>query len=448
MNKIGRYEITGRLGRGAMSTVYKAKAPVTGRLVAVKILQPRDDIFETLVGLERLKEIFIEEGRIMGAVSHDHVAKIIDCDEHEGQPFMVLEYFAHSLGSFIGEAYRVEDLSRIISLSQTRHYLEQTLKGLERLHFVGIIHRDVKPYNLMITPDDRVKIIDFGLSRVRGEDKMLIAGMQVGSPYYAAPEQGRNPEKADARADLYSVGVLGYRMLTGHLFNAHEKRPSLELLHPDARKPWEIFLQKATATGPENRFESATAMRLALDMLPVAQEGVDHEEVDSSVFLNSAPRQLRSEPARVMLKDIRDLLSLDDLFRPRKYHRPNFAAMTEQVATDKNSRLIWQRNGPGFTLNWRQAHEYVEQLNELAWEGKTNWRLPTVEEINVVLNPPLHSVSYSNWPLFGSTVHWVWTADHCNKKQAWVVDVVESFFQRLDREGAASVCAVCSTDAG
>lgn len=111
MKQIGRYEITGRLGRGAMSTVYKAKAPVTGRLVALKVLQPRDDIFEALVGIERLKEMFIEEGRIMGAVSHDHVAKIIDCDIHEGQPFMVLEYFAHSIGSFIGEAYRVEDRS-------------------------------------------------------------------------------------------------------------------------------------------------------------------------------------------------------------------------------------------------------------------------------------------------------------------------------------------------
>ena len=102
MNVIGRYEVLGRLGRGGMSTVYKAKAPVTGRLVAIKILQPRDDIFADLVGEKRLREIFIEEARIMGGLSHDHVAKIIDCDEHEGQPFIVLEYFAHSLGAFIG----------------------------------------------------------------------------------------------------------------------------------------------------------------------------------------------------------------------------------------------------------------------------------------------------------------------------------------------------------
>ena len=444
MKKIGRYEITGRLGRGAMSTVYKAKAPVTDRLVALKILHPRDEIFEVLVGQERLKEIFVEEGRIMGGVSHDHVAKIIDCDEHEGQPFMVLEYFAHSIGSFIGEAYRVEDRSRMISLHRTKHYLDQTLKGLERLHFAGIVHRDVKPFNLMITNDDRVKIIDFGLSRVRGEEKMLIAGMQVGSPYYAAPEQERNPKKADARADLYSVGVLGFRMLTGHLFGCSEKRPSLEMLRSEVREPWKSFLDRSVAKLPENRFENATAMRLALEELPVIQEELSHQEIDSTVFYSQFPHQLRSQSVRVMLKDIRGLLDLDDLFRPRKYHQSNFTSVSATVAEDKNSGLLWQRRGPGFTLNWQQAHEYVHHLNAVSWEGRTNWRLPTVEEINVVLGPPLHAVSCSTWPLFDFSVHWVWTADHGNKRQAWIVDVVESFFQRLDRDGSASVCAVSS----
>lgn len=445
MKKIGRYEITGRLGRGAMSTVYKAKAPVTGRLVALKVLQPRDSIFESLVGNRRLRDIFIEEGRIMGAVSHDHVAKIIDCDEHQGQPFMVLEYFAHSIGDFIGEAYRVEDLSRVISLGKAKQYLDQTLSGLERLHFGGIIHRDVKPYNLMITNDDRVKIIDFGLSRVRGEEKMLIAGMQVGSPYYAAPEQERAPEKADARADLYSVGVLAYRMLTGSLFSRSAKKPSLAALHPEVRKPWEVFLQKSVAALAANRFESAESMRLALAVLPVAQVEVSQDELDCSVAYPHFSAEIRSEPTRVMLKDIRELLGLDELFRPVRYHRQNFTAVTDGLALDTNSGLFWQRRGAGFSLNWQQAHEYIDYLNRLGWEGKTDWRLPTVEEFKLVLNPPLRAAPCSNWPLFDSSVHWVWTADHANKKQAWIVDVIESFFQRLDRDGSASVCAVSSS---
>ena len=92
MKKIGRYRIEGRLGRGGMSTVYKAKAPVTGRTVALKVLFPRDDIFEELVGKERLRQIFIEEAKIMGEITHDHVAKIIDCHENGSSPFIVLEY--------------------------------------------------------------------------------------------------------------------------------------------------------------------------------------------------------------------------------------------------------------------------------------------------------------------------------------------------------------------
>lgn len=444
MKKIGRYEITGRLGRGAMSTVYKAKAPVTGRLVAVKVLQPRDDIFESLVGYERLREMFVEEGRIMGGVSHDHVAKIIDCDEHDGKPFMVLEYFAHSLGSFIGEAYRVEDLSRVISLGKTKYYLLQTLRGLERLHFAGIVHRDVKPFNLMITNDDRIKIIDFGLSRVRGEEKMLIAGMQVGSPYYAAPEQGRDPKSADARADLYSVGVLGFRMLTGRLFSYSDERPSLDLLDPEVQGPWQQFLQKAAARLPENRFGSAMSMRVALEALPVIQNDPARLNSRAALWQKPADRRPRTKAERVMFKDIRMLLGLDNLFRPEKYYQPRFSVLDQLVAQEQNSGLYWQRRGAGFPLNWTQAQEYIDHLNDIAWEGRKTWRLPTVEEICLVLAPPLHVSSCSSWPLFGSSVHWVWTADHSNKKQAWVVDVIESYFQRLDRDGAASVCAVSS----
>lgn len=445
MKKIGRYEIVGRLGRGAMSTVYKAKAPVTGRLVALKILQPRDDIFESLVGYDRLREIFIEEGRIMGEVSHDHVAKIIDCDEHEGQPFMVLEYFAHSIGAFIGEAYKVEEHSRVISLGKTKSYLEQTLRGLERLHFAGIIHRDVKPYNLMITNDDRVKIIDFGLSRVRGEEKMLITGMQVGSPYYAAPEQEQDPEGADHRADLYSLGVLGYRMLTGRLYSRSDGDVSLPLSNGEVAEKWQNFLNIALAKKPLQRFANAQAMRIALEALPVAQNAPADSDQFSWVS-SGVGGGCRTKPTRVMLKDIRGILGLDELFRPKTYCRPHFSVLGQELALENNNGLYWQRRGAGFTLNWQQAHDYVEQLNELRWAERDTWRLPTVEEVNSIIGPPLHSETCSSWPLFDRTLHWLWTADHCNKRQAWVVDVIESFYQRLDRDGAASVCAVSASD--
>lgn len=436
----------GRLGRGSMSTVYKAKAPVTGRLVALKILQPRNEIFVDLVGEKRLREMFIEEARIMGTLSHDHVAKIIDCDEHEGQPFIVLEYFAHSIGAFIGESYRVEAPSRIISAAKTKSYLVQALKGLERLHFAGIIHRDIKPFNLMITSDDRIKIIDFGLSRVRGEEKMAIPGMQVGSPYYAAPEQAEDPQKTDGRADLFSLGVMGYRMLTGNLVDHRQSAVSPpSTLNPELGREWDECILKSIAEDPADRYTDAQEMRLVIESLPlVAPKKCGENEVLPAQNFIGVEGERRSEPGRMMYKNIRAQLGLDDLLRPLRYAVQNFEVVGPLVAFEKNSGLYWQRRGSGFTLDWQQAKDYVDHLNSINWQGRNSWRMPTLDEVFTILNPPLHGVSCSSWPLLDTTIHWLWTSDHCTKKQAWMVDVVESFFDRLDKDGVASVCAVSS----
>ncbi len=442
MKTIGRYEVVGRLGRGGMSMVYKARAPITGRLVALKILQPRNEIFAELVGEARLKELFVAEAKIMGALSHDHVAKVLDCDEHEGQPFIVLEYFAHSLGAFIGESYRVEAPSRIISAAKTQIYLAQALKGLERLHFAGIIHRDIKPYNLMLTSDDRVKIIDFGLSRVRGEETAAVPGMQVGSPFYAAPEQEREPQRVDGRADLFSLGVMGLRMLTGRLFDHHlGEAPPASAINPEVGPLWDAWIVRSIARKPEARFQTAQEMRLALQTLPLNEKNVPCSWQQGPA---SGRQIVRRQPARLMWKDIRATLGLDELFRPLVYAVQDFAAVGPLVAHERNSDLLWQRYGAGFTLNWQQAGEYVAYLNGSLWQGRDTWRLPTVAEVVTVLKPPLHGVTCSTWPLFDNTIHWLWTCDPCTKKQAWTVDVVESFFDRLDMDGVASVCAVSS----
>ena len=442
MKTIGRYEIVGRLGRGGMSTVYKARAPITGRLVALKILQPRDTLFAELLGEEKLKASFIAEAKIMGGLSHDHVAKVLDCAEHEGRPFIVLEYFAHSLGAFIGESYRVEDPSRKISAAKTQTYLIQALKGLERLHFAGIIHRDIKPYNLMLTSDDRVKIIDFGLSRVRGEEQTAVVGLQVGTPFYAAPEQVGDPLKADGRADLFSLGVMALRMLTGCLFpNGQEEAAIAEFIAPELGVPWEKWLRRSIARQPEDRFQTAQEMRLALQALPLTPKPVSAAR-ENLVPWNSG--SIRCRPAQVRLKHIRTDLGLDTLFRPLAYDLQDFTVVGPQVAFLRNSGLFWQRHGSGFTLNWQEAWEYVAHLNSTSCQGRDNWRLPTVAELRTVLKPPLHEVDCSSWPLFEGGVHWLWSGDTCNKKQAWTVDVVESFFERLDRDGVASVCGVSS----
>ncbi len=448
MERIGRYTIIGRLGRGGMSTVYKALAPVTGRIVAVKILRPRDEIFADLLGMERLREMFVEEARIMGAISHEHVARIVDCDEHEGMPFIVLEYFSHSIGEMIGEAYRVENRSRKLSVQRSCLYLRQALKGLERLHFAGIVHRDIKPYNLMVTSDDRVKIIDFGLSRVRGEERMAVPGMQVGSPYYAAPEQAKNPREADGRADLYSLGVLLYRMLTGRLVPAGPERfepPSR--LNKDLDATWDDFLARVLASDPRDRFADALEMRLVLEQLYADwQHGTRR-----SCRLEDRPgpagaaerRELRRGAVRIMYKDIREALGLDELFRPVRFCDHPLEVVSLLLLRDPATGLVWQRSGSGFTLDWRQAREYVAYLNQSHFAGRDDWRLPTAAELVTVLRSPTAQRDFCLDPHFSPALHWLWSADHCTKKAAWMADIVESYIGRLDMDGAASVCAVC-----
>lgn len=449
MNRAGRYEIIGRLGRGGMSTVYKARAPITGRTVALKILRPRDDIFVDLVGLERLREIFVEEARIMGEISHNNVARVIDCDQENGTPFIVLEYYSHSIGDLIGEAYEVEHDCREVSVSRTFLYIRQALLGLERLHFAGIVHRDIKPYNLLLTNDDRVKIIDFGLSRVRGEEKMAIPGMQVGSPYYAAPEQESNPQQADARADLYAMGVLLYRMLTGRLLDGSGEIAPPSSLNSELDGAWDRFLLKSIATNPERRFQSALEMRVALEQLFSSWQAGSQDCCVSFAGINGTAMRpapagpLRKSPSRIMYKDIRQHCDLDELFRPREFFGHQLEAVNPYLLHDPVTGLYWQRGGSGFCLDWQQAHDYVDHLNVSRFQGRDCWRLPTVAELVTILRAPTAYRDFCLPPQFAANLHWLWSADHCTKKAAWMADIIESYIGRLDKDGTASVCAVC-----
>lgn len=444
MKYIGRYEIIGRLGQGGMSTVYKAKSPITGRIVALKILKPRNEIFIDLVGLEKLKEIFVEEARIMGGISHKHIAKVIDCDEVDGMPFIVLEYYAHGLGALIGETYEVESPSRVISERKVFLYLKQILTGIKRLHFSGIVHRDIKPFNLMVSDDDVVKIIDFGLSRVRGEENMAIPGMQVGSPHYAAPEQERDPESADCRADLYSVSVMAYRMLTGVLPEKNAKG----FVAPSAKKrcvskKWDGFVLKGLQRIPSNRYDDANEMLLALQRVRRAIQGGNGSLVKTVASINSSQKSYRSKGVRIMYKDIRATLNLDDLMRPKSILPNEWFGVDEEIVHHHETALLWQQQGSGFSLTWEQAKEYVVGLNAVTWKGRSDWRLPTTEELAAILEPQQGFTPKEVQPMFASSIHWLWSSDHCTKKQAWMVDIEENFIERLAMDGSASVCAVC-----
>jgi len=268
MKKIGKYTIHGFLGKGGMGKVYKVEYPVTGKIAALKHLDP-NPLLVDLMGMEKIEKRFTSEAVAMANLRHPNIVEIWDYDNFEGKLYYVMDFYCNNLGTIIGESYETEQDSRIISIDKAFHYIEQILSGLSCLHYNNMIHRDIKPFNILVTDFDDAKICDFGLSKLRGEIFNGHKSLKIGTPYYAAPEQEKDPDQINFNADLYSVGVMFYRMSTGHLPDKkHEKASSV---NPDLNDEFGDFLSKALSKNPLGRYCSADDM---IEDLQRLQKGV------------------------------------------------------------------------------------------------------------------------------------------------------------------------------
>ncbi|HHO46856.1 MAG TPA: serine/threonine protein kinase, partial [Desulfobacteraceae bacterium] len=215
--RIGRYTITGILGHGGMGTVYRAVMPTTNRTVALKLLNPSEPLV-ALLGMPALRDMFSAEVLTMARLRHPHIADIRDFAYDGKNPFYTMEYYCANLGMMIDEKFTLESPTRRIPPDKVLAWGAQILDGLGCMHSAGVVHRDIKPQNMLVTDQNTIKICDFGMSLDMEEDTGPSAqGMRVGTPYYAAPEQTADPDRADERSDLFSTGVLLYRLLTGEL---------------------------------------------------------------------------------------------------------------------------------------------------------------------------------------------------------------------------------------
>jgi predicted Ser/Thr protein kinase len=199
---VGRYEILGELGRGAMGVVYKAQDPTIGRVVALKTMRLDVHGLENEDVLRRFKN----EARAAGILNHPNIVTIYDAGEQEGLFYIAMEFIeGTTLHSILAER-RVLPPEEIIEISR------QICKGLDYAHSNGIVHRDIKPANIMITGTGAVKIMDFGIAKAGGG--MTSTGQVLGTPNYMSPEQVKG-KTLDGRSDLFSFGVVLYEMVTG-----------------------------------------------------------------------------------------------------------------------------------------------------------------------------------------------------------------------------------------
>ena len=204
--KILHYEVKEKLGEGGMGIVYLARDTKLDRMVAIKSLPQR------IAGNVEERERFKIEAKAAASLNHPNISTIHSIEEVDDQLFIVMEYIdGEELKSIVG-AYKNTPLPMDMIID----YAIQIAKGLESAHKKGIVHRDIKAGNIMITADDRIKIMDFGLAKVQGSEQLTREGTTIGTAAYMSPEQASH-EEVDARSDIWSFGVILYEMLTGKL---------------------------------------------------------------------------------------------------------------------------------------------------------------------------------------------------------------------------------------
>jgi TonB family protein len=260
---IGRYQITGTLGFGAMGAVYKAFDPLIKRTLAIKTI--RLDIPRQSPQYQAFIERFYQEVRICGTLSHPGIVTLFDVGEESGLPFLAMEYVeGRTMGAIIDEGTRFKP-ERVVGL------VSQVAAALDYAHARGVIHRDIKPTNLIVTAADEVKVTDFGIAKL-ADAEITHSGQLLGTPSYMSPEQAMG-EKLDGRSDIFSLGVVAFQMLSGQqpFPGANVTSILYKLVHVDPVEPadlemsglvpqkWREVFHKVLAKKPESRYQTATA---------------------------------------------------------------------------------------------------------------------------------------------------------------------------------------------
>lgn len=265
---IGRYAVEGRLGQGAMGVIYRGYDPALDRAVAIKLV--RADLMSD-EGRGEYVERFRREARAAGRCSHPNIVGVFDYGLHEENPYLVMELVE---GVTLGQVLRERGQ---LPAEQAVGYVAQMLDGLAAAHAQGIVHRDVKPANVLVTRDGQVKVADFGVSRTdsAGTETLTQVGAVIGTPSYMSPEQCRG-EVVDARADVFSAGVVLFELLAGRRpFTGgsapevwhklmHVAPEDLRALCPEVAPGLVEVVERSLTKAPGERFAGAAAMAAAL----------------------------------------------------------------------------------------------------------------------------------------------------------------------------------------
>ena len=292
--QLGKYDVRGTLGKGAMGTVYDGWDPIIDRRVAIKTVRlPEAHDEEAQEGLARFKR----EAQAAGRLHHPNIVGVYDYGETAEVAFIVMEFVdGPTLKGLL-------DAEERLPVSETVRIMQDILAGLAYSHERGVVHRDIKPANIMLTKENRAKIADFGIARIESSS-MTQAGTVLGTPAYMSPEQFMG-QTVDRRTDIYSLGVLLYQLLTGErpfegsltaimhkALNTVPPRPSE--LSVTAPVGLDAVVSRAMARRPEDRFDSADAFAQALTQAMQSDSGVALDSDATIISTHAVSTPIRS----------------------------------------------------------------------------------------------------------------------------------------------------------
>lgn len=288
LQTLGKYQIQGILGKGAMGVVYKAFDPNIARTVAIKTIHA--SLLDTDMGRELLNR-FRNEAQAVGRLNHANIVAIYEFDQSHGTPYFVMEFVeGQDLKSLQkdGRKFTPEEAVNIVA---------SILSALAYTHKLGIVHRDIKPANVFITHDHHIKLADFGIARVDNAE-LTQMGSVLGTPSYMSPEQCKGM-KVDARSDLFSTGVVLYELLVGRkpfggenthaiMHSVLSSEPARPTSHDNALpKAFDDIVRKALAKKLEDRYQTADAFRADL-LKAVAKEPEPTSGVNKGLVAGAA----------------------------------------------------------------------------------------------------------------------------------------------------------------
>ena len=367
----GRYKLIDELGRGSFATVYIARDTKNNRIYAVKIMHIEfSDDGELLARFQR-------EADILSHLSDPHIVKIFDYGDESDIHYILMDYIDgqnlkyHTLTQGPMDAYRALD------------YAKQIAMGLDTAYKHGVVHRDIKPQNIVINSQDVVKITDFGLARSRETVTLTQSNVFMGTAYYIPPEQAESGRSADTRSDLYSVAAVLFEMLTGRppfegetavdivIKHMNEKVPSICRLRTDLPPELDQFMQKAMAKSPDDRYQTPKEFIAAIEQIqkriqasqPKGRPSIEYNPVSENGYEHPAGQKVPEG----------QVVTLPSVQEPQR----------QKVKTDAEvvkSSSLPQKKARFYVL---ASNQYIELAGELMVVGRQDPVLGIFPEINL-----------------------------------------------------------------